>query len=105
MLFVKRGRNSKMKKIKYVEPLDGFRLRLEYTDGVEGIVDVSHLAGRGVFAAWNDYEFFKIVRVGPNGDVRWDNDIDLCPDALYLKIAGKSPEQLFPQLRNESIDA
>lgn len=94
-----------MKKTKHVEPLDGFRLRLEYTDGVKGIVDVSHLVGKGVFAAWNDYEFFKRVHVGPNGDVRWSDDIDLCPDALYLKIVGKSPEELFPQLRPESVNA
>jgi len=36
-----------------VTPLPGFRLRLRYTDGTEGEVDLSHLAGRGVFRLWD----------------------------------------------------
>lgn len=35
-----------------VEPRDGYRLWLCYSDGSAGEVDLSHLAGRGVFAAW-----------------------------------------------------
>lgn len=94
-----------MKKVKRVEALNDYRLLLGYTDGVEGIVDLSHLAGKGVFVAWNDYEFFRRVQVGENGDVRWNDEIDLCPDSLYLKIVGKSPQELFPQLRPESANA
>jgi hypothetical protein len=26
--------------------------------------------------------------------------MDLCPDALYLKVTSKKPEDLFPALRN-----
>ena len=37
-----------------VEPRSGYRIWIRYDDGASGVVDVSHLAGRGVFAAWND---------------------------------------------------
>ena len=37
-----------------VEPREGFRIWLRYSDGVSGELDLSHLAGRGVFAAWDE---------------------------------------------------
>ena len=69
-------------------PLANYRLKLRYANGVEGEVDLSHLVGQGVFAAWNDVECFNRVTLGDAGEPRWGNDIDLCPDALYLEISG-----------------
>jgi Protein of unknown function (DUF2442) len=42
-----------VKKITAVKSLDGFRLWLRFSDGIEGMADLSDLAGRGVFSAWN----------------------------------------------------
>lgn len=81
-----------------VQPLDNFRLRLHYDDGVEGIVDLSHLAGRGVFAIWDDPQVFARVTIGPHREIRWTEEVELCPDALYLEITGKPPEEIFPVL-------
>lgn len=72
---------------------------MKYSDGVEGIVDLSHLAGKGVFALWNDSSQFRAVHIGPGDELAWSDEIDLCPDAIYLKITGKKPEDLFPALR------
>ena len=41
-----------------VEPREGYRIWISYADGPAGEVDLSHLAGRGVFAAWNDRAHF-----------------------------------------------
>lgn len=82
-----------------VKPLDNFRLWIRYADGVEGVVDLSELAGKGVFALWNDYREFEKVHIGPSGEIAWNDQIDMCPDALYLKVTGKSPEDIFPKLR------
>ena len=82
-----------------VKALANYQLWVKFSDGVEGVVDLSHLVGQGVFALWNDYEAFKKVHIGPGGELAWSDDIDLCPDALYLKITGKKPEELFPRLR------
>ena len=82
-----------------VKPLEKYRLWIKYSDGVEGIVDLSALAGKGVFALWNDYAEFQKVHIGPSGEIAWSDQIDLCPDALYLKITGKTPEDIFPKLR------
>ena len=73
-----------------VEPRQGFRIWLRYSDGAEGEIDLSHLVGRGVFKAWDDPAHFKGVRLTEYDAIAWDDDLELCPDALYMKLTGKS---------------
>ena len=42
-----------------VEPRDGFRIWLRYSDGATGEVDLSDVAGRGVFETWNEPGFLR----------------------------------------------
>lgn len=93
-----------MAKLIKVTAHPGYRLRLEYDDGVKGEADLSHLVGKGVFEAWNDPSVFESVTVGKHGEVRWSDAIELCGDAMYMQITEKSPEDLFPNLR-ASADA
>ena len=88
-----------------VKPLDNFRIWLRYDDGTEGEVDLSNVAGRGVFGAWNDRTFFEAVRLGSHGAIEWGANIDICPDAMYLQLTGKSPEEVLPALRSAPADA
>jgi len=62
-------------------------------------------AGRGVFEAWNDRTFFEAVRLGSHGATGWGADIDICPDAIYLQLTGKSPAGVLPALRSAPADA
>ena len=88
-----------MKKIKKVKVLPRYRLELTFDDGVSGIVDLSENVDKGVFALWRDPRTFDQVRIGSSGELIWGDKIDLCPDALYLKVTGKKPEDIFPALR------
>ena len=88
-----------MAKLIDVTARPGYKLRLEYDDGVTGEADLSQLVGKGVFVAWNDASVFQVVTVGTHGEIRWTDTIELCADAMYLEITGKSPEDLFPGLR------
>ncbi|MDQ7029185.1 MAG: DUF2442 domain-containing protein [Ardenticatenia bacterium] len=92
-----------MPKLIEVKPLENYRIWVKYSDGVEGVVDLSELVGKGVFAVWNDYREFQKVHIGPSGEISWSDDIDLCSDAIYLKVTGKKPEDLFPKLRELAI--
>jgi hypothetical protein len=84
-----------------VRALPGYRIYLEFSDGENGEVDLSGLAGKGVFKAWNDYSLFERVRVSRHRSIEWDNEIELCPDALYMQLTGKTPEEVFPRLRRD----
>ena len=50
-----------------VKALSDFRLWLRYSDGVEGEIDLSDLAGKGVFRVWDDLKVFEQVRLGEHG--------------------------------------
>ena len=78
------------------QPRAGYRIWLRYSDGAAGEVDLSDLAGRGVFRAWNDRDFFNSVHVAPHGAIAWDDEIELCADALYGRLTGKLPFDLKP---------
>lgn len=82
-----------------------YRLYIEFSDGAEGKIDLSDLVGQGVFEAWRDAEFFRKVRLGPGRRIRWGKDIELCPDALYMRLTGKSPDEVFPSLRRQPSHA
>ena len=94
-----------MKHLTSVEALSGYRLKLRFGDGVEGVVDLSAEVGKGVFAAWKDMEHFKRVRIGEFGGPVWEGEIDLCPDALYMEVTGMTVDQLFPNWRREDVHA
>jgi hypothetical protein len=88
-----------------VKARKNFRVWLRYDDGTEGEVDLSDVAGQGVFAAWNDVAFFNSVRLGSHGAIEWGENLDICPDAMYLRLTGKSPEEVFPALKSVHADA
>jgi hypothetical protein len=94
-----------MRKVTTVNVLEGFRLEIAFDDGVHGIVDLSDLAGKGIFALWLDRGAFEKVRIGSSGELAWGDKIDLCPDSLYLRTTGKNPQDLFPLLRRERVHA
>ena len=94
-----------MYSITKVTVLDDYKLELTFDDGASGTVDLSRYVGQGVFAAWNDLETFRSVRIGSSGELVWAEDIDLCADALYLEVTGKRPEDIFPALKREDVRA
>ncbi|MBC8872218.1 MAG: DUF2442 domain-containing protein [Planctomycetes bacterium] len=81
------------------------KLRLRYSDGVEGVVDLSHLAGKGVFRVWDHPGVFEGVSIGSGGEIRWGDDVDICADALYMELTGKSPDEVFPNLKRAGVNA
>lgn len=94
-----------MRRILKAKALAGYRLALEFDDGVAGTVDVSDLVGKGVFALWCDAREFERAEIGSCGELTWRGRVDLCPDALYIKMTGKKPEDVFPALQAEHTHA
>ena len=74
-------------KVLEVKPLPDHSIWIKYSDGKEGIIDLNHLAGKGVFKVWDENDFFKQVHIDSfSNAVAWDEELELCPDALYLKL-------------------
>ena len=94
---------SELKRPVAVRALDPYRIWLRYPDGVEGEVDLSRLADQEAFAVWTqDPASFSGVYVSDSGAVCWSDELDICSDALYMRITGMRPEELFPSLFSRS---
>ena len=79
-----------------VEPRDGHRIWLRFSDGTAGEVDLSYLVGRGVFKVWDGTARFETVHIAPAGGIAWGEDAELCPDALYMRLTRKFPAEAIP---------
>ena len=88
-----------------VKALPDYRLSVRFDNGVEGEVSLRHLVGRGVFVLWCDEDVFEKVHIGTEGQIAWSDTIEICPDAVYMSITGLTPEQLFPNLAQDTVRA
>jgi len=90
-----------MHKVTQVKVLTDYRLELTFDNGQCGCVDLSHLVAKGVLKAWTDTATFRRVSIGESGELIWNEQIDLCPDALYLQATYQRPADVFPALKHE----
>jgi hypothetical protein len=71
-----------------------YSIWLIYDDGTQGEINLNHLADKPVFKKWENNDFFNSVSIDNETDaIRWDENIELCPDSLYLKLKGITFEQ------------
>lgn len=78
-------------KIISCKPLEGYKLWIQFDDGLSGEVNLSNLVGKGVFAAWQSLDFFNSVHIDKTTDtVAWGDDLDLDPYVLHEKVAAKT---------------
>ena len=80
-----------------VEPRGGYRIWLQFQDGIEGEVDLEPLLSfRGVFAPLRDPAHFARVRVNRElGTICWTNDADWDPLMLYSLLTERPIETLL----------
>lgn len=82
--------------IEKLEAIEKYKLFIRFTDGTEGVLSLSHLAGEGVFKAWDDGDLFFEVFVGSDsGTITWPGEIDIDLYNAYCKVKGITPEQYF----------
>ena len=76
-----------MKTVTKVQPLEDYRLLVEFEDGQKRISDISHLLEKPVFSFLKNRAYFSAVYVA-YGAVTWKdadgNEVDICPDKLYM---------------------
>ncbi len=82
-----------------VEAREGFRIWVSFEDGAEGEIDLSDVAGKGVFKAWDDRAYFEGVHISDHRSIAWDDVLEICPDALYMELTGLSWDE-YRELSN-----
>lgn len=86
---------------KEVKALENYRIFLKFSNGNQGIVDLSEFRGKGVFKAWDENGLFGKVHIDKETKaIAWSEDLELDVNSLYLKLIGKS----FDEWKNENIE-
>jgi len=80
--------STELPRVTRVQPLDGFRLAVEFSDGVRGEVDLEDELWGPVFEPLKDRDLFVQAEVDRFGAICWPNGADLAPDALHARLTG-----------------
>ena len=64
-----------MIKVISVDPIEDYKLRIEFSDGRKGIFDVSPYIDKGVFIELKDKTYFRSVRAAFGG-IMWPHEQD-----------------------------
>jgi hypothetical protein len=75
-----------MMRVKAVEYIEGYKLKLIFSDKTVKIVDLQNMIkkSRGIFLPLKDVEYFKKVTLDNcQLSICWPNGADICPDVLY----------------------
>jgi hypothetical protein len=71
-------------KMTSVKPLDNYKLEICFETGEKKIFDVTPYIGGNWYSALADKQYFKTVRLLPDGyDITWPDGQDLAPHELY----------------------
>lgn len=71
-------------RVKKVEATDNFELILTFNTGEKKKFDAKTLFCYPMYAPLKNIGFFKMVKAD-NMCVYWNDEIDICPDALYTQ--------------------
>lgn len=84
-----------MVRIDTVQPLAGWRLKVRFNDGLEGVYPVEPERRGGVFLKLLDIRVFNAVAVNPDfGCVEWPGGVDLCPDTMHQAMSGSTAKMV-----------
>lgn len=81
-------------KIIEVKAIAPYKLWLRYANGETGEVDLAKWSGKGILKKWDDGVYFQKVFIPADHQaVAWDDELELCPNTLYLEMIGKQYEE------------
>lgn len=74
-----------------VTALDGYRLRVCFTNGERRIFNVSPYLGYPAYKRLANPAYFTLAHP-EHGTVVWPGDVDFCPDTIYVESVKEEPE-------------
>lgn len=77
-------------RLKHIRAIKPYTIWVAYENGVAGELDLSALAGKGIFSMWDERELFMRPFISETGAIAWNDMLDICPDNAYLKLTGIS---------------
>ncbi len=76
--------------LKSANALHGYKLFVEFEDGIKGTIDLNKWNEKDVFSFWKDEKNFKSFQITADKKIKWNENIDMDPDAFYLQLIKKT---------------
>ena len=74
-----------MIKVISVDPIEDYKLRIEFSNGKKGIFDVSPYVDKGVFVELKDHAYFRSVRPAFGG-IMWPHEQDFSAETIEYEL-------------------
>jgi len=73
---------------------DGYKIKVVFSDGVSGIVDLHDLVQKGIFQPLQDEKKFRNVHTDGSA-IAWSDELEIDADNIYAEILNTDPAQLL----------
>ena len=80
--------------LKNAKGLSGYKIWVEFEDGINGTIDLNKWKEKKILSFWKDEKRFKDFEITVDKKIKWNEDIDMNPDAFYLQLI-KTVNQQF----------
>ena len=85
-----------MIKVISAEPLEGYRLKIELSNGKRGVFYVSPYLEKGIFRELKEPQYFRRVKVSFGG-VMWSHEQDFSAETIEYELEEESPDNSLEQ--------
>jgi hypothetical protein len=92
--------------VKEAHYVDGYRIRVRFDSGDEGVVDLADTLWGPVFEPLKDPAVFRRFQVSDVfHTICWENGADLAPEAIYRKMIEQSGRASPGRVPAETVDS
>ena len=90
-------------RVKEVEPIVGFQVRIQFSNGTQRTVDLGpYLHGPIFEPIRHDMALFRAMKI-EGGAIIWDDGADIDPDVLYYGLTPAWMEQASPRPARSAV--
>ncbi len=91
-------------RVRHVEPLEGFQVRVTFADGTRKELDLEpYLYGPIFEPIHTDPDVFRAMKV-EGGTIAWENGADIDPDVLYYNLEPAWMETTMGAMLQDSVN-
>ena len=77
-----------------VQALDGYKIKVMFSDGVSGIVSLADFVEKGIFVRLKDPALFASVHTD-GAAIIWTDELEIDADNIYAEILNAEPVKVL----------
>ena len=83
--------------------LEDYKIKVDFNDGVSGIIDLSDLVQKGIFKQLKNKQLFNTVYTDSTA-ICWSDELEIDAENIYAKIMNLDPSTLLNKTPQYAAD-